>query len=128
MGMSGDNFERRFEIVADTRRRWSREEKLAIVKEASVPCTNVSAVARRHSIKPALLYRWKKELSGKAAAALLPVTISELGDNDEGEPHLLAAKVKACVVEITLGNGRTIRVPVDIEAGALRRIVGALES
>ncbi len=137
MGMSGDNFERRFEIVADTRRRWSREEKLSIVKEASVPCTNVSAVARRHGIKPALLYRWKKELSSKAAAALLPVTISEHSDDDEGEPHpfqasaqrdaVTPAKTKACVVEIALGNGRMVRVPADIEAGALRRIIGVLE-
>ena len=87
MVMSGDDFERRFEIVADTRRRWSREEKLAIVKEASVPCTNISAVARRHGIKPALLYRWKKELSGNAAPALLPVTISEFGNDREGESH-----------------------------------------
>ncbi|MGI9423174.1 MAG: IS66-like element accessory protein TnpA [Hyphomicrobiaceae bacterium] len=126
MVMSGDNFERQFEIVADTRRRWSREEKLAIVKEASVPCTNVSAVARRHGIKPALLYRWKKELSGKAAPALLPVTISELCD-DKGEPHPLPAKAKACVVEIALGNGRMVRVPADIEAGTLGRIIGVLE-
>jgi hypothetical protein len=28
--MSGDEFARRFEVVAETRRRWSREEKLAI--------------------------------------------------------------------------------------------------
>lgn len=127
MGMSGDHFERRFEIVADTRRRWSREEKLAIVNEASVACTNVSAVARRHGIKPALLYRWKKELSGKAAAALLPVTISEVCDDEEGKRHPLPAKTKACVVDIVLCNGRMVRVPVDIEGRVLRRIVIALE-
>ena len=60
--MSGDEFARRFEIVAETRRRWSREEKLAIVEEASGLSVNISAVARRHGIKPALLYRWRKEL------------------------------------------------------------------
>ena len=65
MGMSGDEFARRFEIVAGTRRRWSREEKLAIVEEASGACVNVSAVARRHGIKPALLYRWRKELGAE---------------------------------------------------------------
>ena len=53
--MSGDEFARRFEVVAETRRRWSLEEKLAIVEETSGPCVNVSAVARQHGIKPAPL-------------------------------------------------------------------------
>ena len=46
MDMSGDDFERQFDIVAETRRRWSREDKLAIVKKASGRCVNISAVAR----------------------------------------------------------------------------------
>jgi transposase-like protein len=35
--MSGDSFVRRYSIVADTRRRWSDEEKEAIVAEAAFP-------------------------------------------------------------------------------------------
>lgn len=49
MGMSGDDSDRRFMIVAETRRRWSEIEKRAIVEEPSWSCTNVSAVARRHA-------------------------------------------------------------------------------
>ena len=68
--MSGDEFARRFEVVAETRRRWSREEKLTIVDEASGPCVNISAVARRHGIKPALLYRWRKEFGAEAPKSI----------------------------------------------------------
>ena len=126
MGMSGDSFERRFEIVAETRRRWSREEKLAIVKEACEPCANVSAVARQHGVKPSLLYRWKKQFGGGTAPALVAVKISEPAEEESSRP-LATSRPTDCIVEVGLGNGRTIRVPVDIEGSALRRIVVALE-
>ena len=49
------------------RRRYSREEKAAIVAEA-IKENSVSAVARRHRMAAALLFRWKKELAPAAAA------------------------------------------------------------
>lgn len=131
MVMSGDNSDRRFEVVAETRRRWSAEEKRAIVEEASGPCTNVSAVARRHGIKPALLYRWKKEFaaqgSAREAADLVPVTIvappartpepcaPPASDDFDGE------------IEITLTNGRRVRIGADIAPVILKQIIAALE-
>ncbi len=60
MPISGDGFSRRYSVVAETRRRWSAEEKRGIVAEAAQPCANVSAVARRHGIKPSLLFRWRR--------------------------------------------------------------------
>jgi transposase len=56
--MSGDSFTRSYSVVADTRRRWSDEEKEAIVAEAAFPGANVSAVARRHGIKPSCQRVW----------------------------------------------------------------------
>lgn len=126
MGMSGDSFERRFEIVAETRRRWSREEKLAIVKEACEPCANVSAVAREHGVKPSLLYRWKKQFGGGTEPSLVLVKISKPAEK-ESDCTSASSRPTDCIVEVGLGNGRTIRVPVDIEGSALRRIIVALE-
>lgn len=114
MAMSGDDFDRRFDVVADTRRRWSLAEKRRIVVEASGPCTNVSAVARKYGIKPALLYRWKKELARDVAAgpALLPVALSPVSaEDDDDEPGPEEKDGPAYMVEIELGNGRTLRVP-----------------
>jgi len=58
--MSGDNFPRRYLVVAETRRKWSDAEKQAIVAAAAQPGANISAVARRHGIKPSLLFRWRR--------------------------------------------------------------------
>lgn len=129
--MSGDDFDRRFDLVAETRRRWSLAEKRKIVDEASGPCTNVSAVARRHGVKPALLYRWKKELAGGSSQVptLLPVTVTSVHSNDDDEepgPHV--QDNSAYMVEIELSNGRTLRVPQRINADILIRLMNALES
>ena len=130
MAMSGDDFDRRFDVVADTRRRWSLAEKRRIVDEASGPCTNVSAVARRHGIKPALLYRWKKELAADIAATptLLPVAVTPASaEDDDEEPEPEENDGPAYMVEIELGNGRTQRVPQQIDASVLTRLINALE-
>ena len=125
--MSGDEFARRFEIVADTRRRWSRDEKLAIVEEASGSCVNISAVARRHGIKPALLYRWRKEFGDGAAASmsLVPVVV---GSPDEDKTAVVAAPSSNQTIEITLANGRSVKVPIDLDAATLKRLISALDA
>jgi transposase len=78
--MSGDNISRRYSIVAETRRKWSDTEKQAIVAEAAQPGANISAVARRHGIKPSLLFRWRRlareAQPSSAAPAFLPVTLA----------------------------------------------------
>jgi len=79
--MSGDNFRCHHAIVADVRRRWSDEEKQAIVAEAAFPGANVSAVARRHGIKPSLLFRWRRKAREGGTApsserAFLPVAVA----------------------------------------------------
>jgi transposase-like protein len=69
--MSGDNFPRRYSVVAETRRKWSDAEKHSIVAEAERPGANISAVARRHGIKPNLLFRWRR-LAREARALSCP--------------------------------------------------------
>src|SRR5579862_2006525 len=45
-------------FVADTRRRWSPEQKQAIIEGSK---TNpVSRVAKKHSLSTTLLFRWRK--------------------------------------------------------------------
>ena len=123
--MSGDEFARRFEIVAETRRRWSRDEKLAIVKEACGPSVNISAVARRHGIKPALLYRWRKELAPgtKPEMSLVPVVVH--GAPVPAAPE--AVRGSSPDIEITLSNGRTLKVPAGLDAAILKRLLATID-
>lgn len=143
MPMSGDNFSRRYSIVAETRRKWSDTEKQAIVAEAAQPGANISAVARRHGIKPSLLFRWRrlarKAQPSSAAPAFLPVTLalppacSEPAASPLPSSSLPAARSEVEEdrhddrIEIELGNGRLVRVGAGVSTDALKRIIDLLD-
>jgi transposase len=129
--MSGANFAHRYSV--DTRRRWSEDEKQAIIAEASQPAVNVSAVARRHGIKPSLLFRWRK-LAQKGAApvsppAFLPVSLAppaKSGETGSGSRASEATAADGGIV-IELANGRRVRVGPGADLGALQRILDIVE-
>jgi transposase len=134
--MSGDGFSRRHTMIAETRRHWGDAEKRAIVAEAAPPGTNISAVARRHGIKPSLLFRWRKMVQGaaetqSAGPAFLPVAVTNGKDAVSGElppasdaagHHLVDSRI-----EIELGNGRLVRVGADVDIVALKRVLEVLD-
>lgn len=61
----------RIEILSSIqrRRRYSLDEKMAVLAEASQPGMSISYVARRHGISPSLLFGWRRRMSegGKEA-------------------------------------------------------------
>lgn len=131
MGMSGDRPSRRYDVVAETRRRWSEGEKRSIVEEASGACTNVSAVARRHGMKPSLLFRWKKELgtAGAKPCAFVPMALAA---PERSMPLAVSEPAGPAVsrsdIEIELANGRRLRVGAKADMAALQRIIAILEA
>lgn len=58
----------RVEVITSVqrRRRWTPEQKLAIVEETYQPGMSVSLVARRHGIAPNQLFDWRR-LAGQGA-------------------------------------------------------------
>jgi transposase len=129
--MSGDSSKRRYDIVAETRRRWSKAEKLAIVAEASAPDVNVSAIARRHGIQPSLLFRWREQFADATGANTEPPN-SPCDAGPSFMPLALPAPTaisqqQGCTVEIILTNGWRVRARATIDAAALKRIVDSLE-
>lgn len=88
-------------------------------------------VARRYGISRALLTQWRRAYHKGLLDGDRPVFAPvEIG------PDLCAPQRDASVgraadadarVEITLANGRRLAVPVDIETGALTRLVQILE-
>ncbi|MGE5115477.1 MAG: IS66-like element accessory protein TnpA [Betaproteobacteria bacterium] len=125
--MSGDNSEeKQFAIVADARRRWTREQKQSIVAECEAGKASVSAVARKHNIASSLLFRWRREfgLGGQVVRetpafvpVALPAPASGAGARDG----------QGSVIEIELIGGRRVRVDGSIDASALRRVLEVLE-
>lgn len=61
----------RIEVLAgiQRRRRYSVDEKMAVLAEAAQPGMSISYVARRHGISPSLLFGWRRRMSegGKEA-------------------------------------------------------------
>lgn len=130
MDMSGDR-SRHFDIVADTRRCRTEEEKRAIVAEASRGYRNASAVARRHGIKPSLLFRWKKQFCEHSApkgttppSSFVPIALALPSPASVSTAH----PDRQSTIEIEVAGGRKLRVAENIETGALKRIIAALET
>jgi transposase len=126
--ISGANFSHRYAVVADTRRRWSEDEKQAIIAEVLQPGVNVSAVARRHGIKPSLLFRWRKLAKNEAkpaAPAFLPISLTAPAKSGEAGCNRNDSEAPAADnrIEIELANGRRVRVGPDADMNALKRIL-----
>jgi transposase-like protein len=133
----------RVEVITGVarRRRWSAEEKLRMVNELSRPGATVSLVARRNDINSSLLFKWRK-LAREGAFGALP-------DGDAGFVQVRLAPASAArvapvaadeaaaapgagetspVVEIALPNGCRLRIPADLEASSLHRLVTVLKT
>ena len=129
--MSGDNFARRYSVVTETRRRWSDAEKQAVVAEAERPGVNISAVARRHGIKPSLLFRWRRLArdveARQSTSAFIPVTLALPAPEAPALEAAASPEPDTQRIEIALGNGRVVRVGAGIDVDSLRRILDAAD-
>ena len=115
----------------ERRRRWRDEEKLAIVLEVGVDGASVTSVAQRHEVTRQQIYTWRRELRLKGmllptkGAVFLPVETASL----ESVTHTgLGDDVAASgVVELRLGNGRSLRFDSGLDTTTLRRLIQAVE-
>ena len=129
MPVSGYSTQERFVVTAEARRRWSREEKLAIV--AQIAGGTVSAVARRHNMAPSLLFRWKRELGGTAAKPDRPEFVrvalpAPIMGEDRGTGPTFG--VDGGAIEIVLSGGSRVIVGKRADMTALREVIAILEA
>jgi transposase len=128
----------------ERRRRFSVEQKLAVLTQATAPGANLSEVARRHGLLPAQVYKWRRlaELGviGVAGASELPSFMAveitrELpalpGPVAQAQPTAgpeapRRRRRKAGLIEIELAGGRRVRVDRDVDAAALERVLDVL--
>jgi len=129
----------------ERRRRFSVEQKLAILAEASAPGANLSDVARRHELMPAQVFKWRRlaelgvigirgaselpsfvavEITKEAATLPAPMPIGAPA-GIEASPRRRRRRRKG-LIEIELGAGRLIRVDRDVDAAALDRVLTVL--
>ena len=113
----------------ERRRRWTSEQKLALVAETLRPGASPTQIARRYGISTGLLYTWRRlardgELSLAPAATpspeFMPVEIVAEAPRQRAE----AAGAGERVIE--LPGERRVRVDRHVDAEALRRVLAVL--
>lgn len=101
------------------RRRWSAEDKAAVIRETLVPGTRISDVARRWQMDPQQVYRWRHSEgvtprgSTQRRVAATPAFVPIVTDAVPAEAVAPAASA-AAVIEISLA-GAVVRVASDVD-------------
>lgn len=127
-----------FVSVVERWRKWPAEAKARIMEEALAPDSTIAEVADRHGIARSQVYTWlRKARAGKlpgvsmasaACPAFVPVKVEEPPAVALPAPRsALTARRRAAVVEIALGNGRTVKVDEEIDPVLLARLAAALD-
>lgn len=90
----------RVEVISGVarRRRFTTEQKMAIVAETMQPGTTISTVARRHGLSPSLVFRWRRLMSDGGREAV--------GADDEVVPAADLHRLEERVRELERQLGR----------------------
>jgi transposase len=138
--VSATSHPRRIEVIAgvERRRKWSAQEKAAIVAESLAEGAVISEVARRHGLHPQQLFCWRSHLrdavrgsapSSDATPAFVPAVVE-----DEPPPPAapalpavvaMGASVAPAPIEIALGEV-VVRVRGEADPRALTAVLKAL--
>ena len=127
----------------ERRRRWSVDQKLAIVAELDRPGSCGAVVAQRYGISTGLLYTWRRQAHGLRARSrslvpgFMPVVVGPKVDAAAAPDEVFAPVVvpgrgegaemsAGGVMEIELSGGRRLRVDRHVDAEALRRVLAVL--
>jgi transposase len=115
----------RVEVITgrERRRRWSAEQKRAIVAESMAPGAVVSEVARHADVCPGQIYRWRQELravtDGFAQVLLAP-------------PETMAATAAGgavcggAAIEVEFAGRARVRIPGSMPSELAAAVVKAL--
>jgi transposase len=112
----------------ERRRRWSAEEKLAVVMASLEPGAVVTNVARRFDVTRQQVYDWRR--AARRGDLGMPGGVMgfvEVVAGPQGAASDSAMAAPGVTVEIVLVGGRVLRTPADLPAADLRRLIGAVE-
>lgn len=127
----GNTF-RRIEVLSgpEQRRRWTVEEKLAIVEESFATPLSISEVARRHGLNRNQLFQWRRQFrtgdlaGGMAPADFVPVVTWAAEAMDT--PAAATPTERCGLIEVIVGS-MTVRVPPMVDAAVLGRVLAVVK-
>jgi transposase len=101
----------------ERRRRWSQDQKRAVVAAAFAPGASVAAVARRADLCPGQIYRWRQDLGAAIPGfAQIVVAAPDPAPPDEAIP----------AIEVAFGDSVRVRIPASIPSDLAVAVVKAL--
>ena len=115
----------RVEVITgpERRRRWSEEQKRAIVAESLAPGVVVREVARRADIGAGQIYRWRKELR-PVAEGFAPVLIAP--PDTAADAAAGGAVCGEPAIEVEFAGKARVRIPGSVPAELAAAVVKAL--
>jgi transposase len=116
----------RVEVITgpERRRRWSEEQKRAIVAASLAPGAVVADIARRVDISAGQIYRWRQEMRTAAVGDFTPVLIASVeGSAAPAEPPRSNAEA---VIEVEFAGQVRVRIPSSVPAALAAAVVKAV--
>lgn len=112
------------------RRNWTDEEKIEICCQTTVPGVSASRVARRYDVSANQVFNWLKDPRFKPDGAeedteppvILPIKVVP---DEELEP--VHDRDRETALEITLSNGRNLRVSGTFDPDIVARLIRRLD-
>jgi transposase len=116
----------RVEVITgpERRRRWTEEQKRAIVAETLEPGAVVAEVARRAEVGTGQIYRWRRQLRARSDG-LAQVLIAAAGNADP-QPGDDAGCCAAPAIEVGFAGNVQLRIPASIPIALAAAVVKAL--
>jgi transposase len=115
---------------AERRRRWSWEQKQAIVAESVAPRASPTAIARKYGLNTGQLYTWRRQILRRVPAVVAPTGFASVDLVEEparpASPTPTVPMTRSGVIEVIPPGGASVRIDECFDERALRRVLAVL--
>jgi len=112
------------------RRRWTVDQKLAVLRDAFGPEGCVRMACERHDVGSGAIYTWRRQAMSGELAGVRNATGPTFAEVQVNEPAALPAPLVAThetsQIGIELPSGIRVTVDATVDADALSRVIGIL--
>jgi transposase len=111
-------------VAVKRRRRFSVEQKRAILSAAAEYGTTVAEVSRRFGVTRSLIHNWRRQEAVSVLGATVRFT-PVVAEKSAAPPPAVGRR--SGLIEIELDGGVRLRVDATVDEGALKRVLRALD-
>lgn len=123
----------RIEVVGRVsgRRRWTVEQKLAILRDGFGPGGSVRDACERHGVGSGQMYTWRRQAMSGELTGVPPPTLPSFAEVEVAVPSVPMLPSPEPTrpggqIGIELGSGIRLTVDTDVDADALARVLSVL--